>query len=117
MIGEARQAVASALTAAGVTCQPYPPSAFTPPAALLYPGDPYVSGTQLRGSTVELRLRLVGTDAGPYAAQLLDARIDAALAALRAAGIPAGPVPSTTVEDQGGGYLFTDVPITVVWED
>ena len=117
MIPEARAHVASALTGAGVPCAAYPPSTITPPAALLYSADPYVDGTQLAGSTVGLRVRLVvaGASAGA-SARALDGLIDATLSALHGAGVQVGGVASITAEEQAT-TLHTDIPITVTWED
>lgn len=116
MITQAREHVAAALTAAGVPCQAYPPATITPPAALLYPADPYVEGTQLGACTVGLRVRLIVASAAPSSTRALDALIDAAGQALRQSGIRVGAVAAITSEEQAT-YLHTDVPITVTWED
>lgn len=115
MIVAAREALAATLAGVGVPVHAYPPPSVQPPAVVLIPGEPYLSGYTLRAGTARIGLQVQCVTADT-AAQSLDDLVWAVFAALTAAGYPAGSIPPPR-HDTSTGTLVARIPVTMEWSE
>jgi hypothetical protein len=109
-LGDARLALAAALSGVGVPVHDQAPQTLTAPCVVLYPGSPW---RDPRGH-VGFDITLYANPAGGNASALtrLEELADAVFTALHSAGVAPGEVARPTPETDGG-VLATSIPVVL----
>ena len=110
-----RQSLKSTLEAAGITAFDHLPARYTPPAAVVLPGSPYlVAGPTFGEHTVTFDVELIAAR-GDNSVQTdeLDDLIDKTVVALLAAGWDLGDIAKPSMLQPREGEMYLAVPVTV----